>query len=192
METRPLVGRYVTLEPLAEAHREALRAACEADQAIWDLYPYSMAGEHFDPYFDGAMKRAASGALMPFAVVVDGVCGGVTCHFPDPPNLTTEIGGTYYRPDLRGSAVNPESKLLMFAHAFDAGARRVGFKVDALNLRSRAAVLKLGARQDGIIRQDRITWTGRTRDTVIFSVLADEWPAVRAGLEARIAATRLF
>jgi RimJ/RimL family protein N-acetyltransferase len=84
--------------------------------------------------------------------------------------------------------VNPQSKLLMIAMAFDAGARRVGFKVDALNARSRAAVLKLGARQDGIIRQDRITWTGRTRDTVVFSILSDEWPAVRAGLEGRLGA----
>ena len=186
MPNRPLVGRHVTLEPLAEAHREALRAACDEDQAIWDLYPYSMAGEHFDAYWSGAMKRQASGVFMPFAVVVDGVCGGVSCHFPDAPNLTTEIGGTYYRPALRGTAVNPESKLLMMGLAFDAGAQRVGLKVDALNLRSRAAVLKLGAKQDGIIRRDRITWTGRTRDTVVFSILADEWPAVRAGLEARL------
>jgi RimJ/RimL family protein N-acetyltransferase len=185
----PAAGRHVTLEPLAEAHRQDLRAACEADPAIWDLYPYSMAGEHFDPWFEGAMARAAKGVFLPFAVVVDGVCGGVTCHFPDPPNLTTEIGGTYYRPDLRGSAVNPESKLLMIAMAFGAGARRVGFKVDALNARSRAAVLKLGARQDGILRQDRITWTGRTRDTVIFSILADEWPSIRAGLQARLEAS---
>ena len=184
----PVLGRHVNLEPLAEAHKEGLRAACEADPEIWDLYPYSMAGEHFEPYWESALERAAKGIFLPFAVVVDGVCGGVTGHFPSPPNLTTEIGGTYYRPDLRGSAVNPESKLLMIGMAFDAGARRVGFKVDALNARSRAAVLKLGARQDGILRQDTITWTGRTRDTVIFSILSDEWPAVRAGLEGRLAA----
>lgn len=183
-----VAGRHVALEPLAEAHREALRAACETDPDIWELYPYSMAGEHFDPWFDGALKRAASGALLPFAVVAGGACGGVTCHFPDNPNRATEIGGTYYRPDLRGSAVNPESKLLMLAMAFGAGARRVGFKVDALNARSRAAVLKLGAKHDGTIRQDRVTWTGRTRDTCIFSILDDEWPDVRAGLEARLAA----
>jgi RimJ/RimL family protein N-acetyltransferase len=184
----PVAGRHLTLEPLAEVHKEDLRAACEADQDIWDVYPYSMAGEHFDAYWEGAMGRAAKGVFLPFAVVVDGVCGGVTCHFPSPPNLTTEIGGTYYRPDLRGSAVNPESKLMMIGMAFDAGARRVGFKVDALNARSRAAVLKLGARQDGILRQDTITWTGRTRDTVVFSILSDEWPMVRAGLDARLAA----
>lgn len=185
----PVAGRHVTLEPLAETHREDLRAACEEDQTIWDLYPYSMAGEHFDGFWKGAMKRAAEGTFLPFAVVADGRCGGITAHFPSPPNLTTEIGGTYYRPGLRGTAVNPESKLLMIGMAFDAGAVRVGFKVDALNARSRAAVTKLGAKLDGIVRQDTITWTGRTRDTCLFSILRDEWPGVREGLEERLAST---
>ena len=74
----------------------------------------------------------------------------------------------------------------MMGHAFDAGARRVVYHVDALNLRSRAAVTKLGAVQEGIMRQDRVTWTGRLRDTVVFSILADEWPAVRDRLDARL------
>jgi RimJ/RimL family protein N-acetyltransferase len=178
----------VTLEPLAERHKEDLRAACQADPDIWDLYPYSMAGEHFEPYWAGAMKRMAAGAFLPFAVVVDGRCMGVSCYFMDPPNRTLEIGGTYYLPAVRGTAVNPESKRLLLAHAFDHGIARVGFKVDALNARSRAAVLKLGAVQEGIIRADRITWTGRTRDTVNFSILAAEWPAVRERLDARLAA----
>jgi RimJ/RimL family protein N-acetyltransferase len=76
----------------------------------------------------------------------------------------------------------------MLGDAFDSGARRVVFRVDALNARSRAAVGKLGAVQEGILRQDRVTWTGRVRDTVIFSILADEWPAVRDRLDARLAA----
>lgn len=183
-----LRGRFVTLEPLAEHHKEDLRAACEADPAIWDLYPYSMAGEHFEPYWAGAMKRMASGAFLPFAVVAGGRCQGVSCYFMDPPNRSLEIGGTYYHPAVRGTAVNPESKRLLLAHAFDHGIVRVGFKVDALNARSRAAVLKLGAVQEGVIRADRITWTGRTRDTVNFSILAAEWPAVRERLDTRLAA----
>jgi len=98
-----------------------------------------------------------------------------------------EIGGTYYGPDLRGGAVSPAAKRLLLANAFESGARRVQFKVDAINARSRAAVLKLGAIQEGILRQERVTWTGRVRDTVVFSILADEWPAVRDRLDARLA-----
>jgi len=89
---------------------------------------------------------------------------------------------------VRGGAINPAAKRLMLGHAFEAGARRVQFKIDALNARSRAAVLKLGATQEGVLRQDRVTWTGRLRDTVVFSVLADEWPAARERLDARLAA----
>jgi RimJ/RimL family protein N-acetyltransferase len=84
--------------------------------------------------------------------------------------------------------VNPTAKLLLMSRAFDGGAVRVQLKVDALNKRSRAAVLKLGAQQEGILRQDRLTWTGRVRDTVVFSVLTNEWPGVKAGLEARLGA----
>jgi len=114
------------------------------------------------------------------------LCVGVSSLMPDPPNRAVEIGGTYYQPDARGGPVNPECKRLMMAHAFDSGANRVGFRVDVLNARSRAAVLKLGAVQEGIIRADRVTWTGRVRDTVIFSVMAVEWPAVRDRLDARL------
>jgi RimJ/RimL family protein N-acetyltransferase len=106
---------------------------------------------------------------------------------PDPVNASVEIGGTYYHPDHRGGAVNPAAKLLMLDHAFAAGARRVQLNVDAINHRSCAAVLKLGAVQEGVLRQHRVVWTGRIRDTVVFSILAAEWPAVRAGLDARLA-----
>jgi len=111
----------------------------------------------------------------------------MTCHIgADAANASTEVGGTYYHPQVRGGAGNPAAKRLMMGHAFDAGARRVVYRVDAINARSRAAVLKLGAVQEGILRQDRVTWTGRIRDTVIFSVLAEEWPDVRDRLDARL------
>ena len=99
-----------------------------------------------------------------------------------------EIGGTYYHPDVRGGAVNPAAKRLLMGEAFARGARRVQYRVDAINARSRAAVLKLGATQEGILRQDMLTWTGRVRDTVVFSVVADEWPTVRDRLDSRLAA----
>jgi RimJ/RimL family protein N-acetyltransferase len=188
LEPKVLENRFVRLEPMGEAHREDFHVACDADPATWNaLYPYSLAGEHFDAgwariYADPAADR------INYAVTVAGRCMGVSSYLTvDPANASVEIGGTYYHPDIRGAAANPASKRLMLAHAFESGARRVQFKVDAINVRSRAAVLKLGAAQEGILRQDRLVWTGRIRDTVVFSVLADEWPAVRDGLDARLA-----
>ena len=189
LEPAVLENRFVRLEPMAATHREAFRAACDADLATWrDLYPYAMGGEHFDAGWARLYEAPAKDRIN-YAVLVDGTVMGVSSYLGvDPENQTVEIGGTYYHPEVRGGPTNPACKQLMLAHAFEAGARRVQFKVDAINARSRAAVLKLGAVQEGILRQDRITWTGRIRDTVVFSVLADEWPAVRARLDARLAA----
>lgn len=188
--TRVLENRFVRLEPFTEDHREDLRAACDADQAIWtDLYPYSMAGEHFDPVWARMKTDLATGKSMQWAVVVGGRCIGITCYSNyDLPNGALEIGGTYYHPAYRGGSTNPSAKRLLMGDAFQSGARRVGFRVDAANARSRAAVTKLGASLEGILRQDRVTWTGRVRDTCIFSVLKDEWPEVRDGLDARLGA----
>lgn len=177
----------VALELLDERHREQLRTACNADPDIWEIYPYSMAGKHFDPWWTASVARQGMERIR-FAVCLDGRCVGTTSYLNiEPANAVVEIGGTYYAPDVRGGTVNPASKLLMLGHAFARGARRVGFKVDALNMRSRAAVLKLGAVQEGILRQNSVTWTGRVRDTVVFSVLRDEWPGVERGLLERLA-----
>jgi RimJ/RimL family protein N-acetyltransferase len=188
IEPNILENRFVRLEPMGEAHREDLRAACDADPATWiDLYPYSLAGEHFDANWPRLYGQPPADR-MNFAVVVEGRCRGVSSFLTiDPVNASLEIGGTYFAPELRGGPVNPSAKRLMMAHAFESGAGRVQYKVDAINARSRAAVLKLGAVQEGILRRDRVVWTGRVRDTVVFSVLADEWPAVRDGLDARLA-----
>lgn len=182
-----LENDFIRLEPLADHHRDALREAANADQDIWAIYPYSMAGEHFDPFWERMRAEHAAGRCIPFAVLTDTGCVGITCYLGiDPVNASVEIGGTYYRPDHRGTAVNPAAKHLLLDHAFTSGARRVRFNVDAINARSRAAMLKLGAVQEGILRRDRVCWTGRVRDTVVFSVLADEWPAVAAGLLRRL------
>ncbi len=190
MELNPQVleNRFVRLEPISEAHKEGLRAACAADPATWnEIYPFSMLDEHFEPVWTRLTAGAMAGPSQTYAVMVDGVCGGMTSYLGiDLPNARMEIGGTYYAPHLRGGAVNPAAKRLMLSHAFDSGIRRAQFCVDAINARSRAAVLKLGAVQEGILRQDRVTWTGRLRDTVYFSILADEWPAVRERLDARL------
>lgn len=177
----------VALEPVEDRHREPLRAAANADQDIWPLYPYSMADPYFDTFWSGLRARQAGGVALPFAVCLEGECVGISCYLNiDVAQDSCDIGGTYYRPDARGGIVNPAAKLLLLGHAFDNGARRVAFKVDAINARSRAAVSKLGAMQEGILRQDRVVWTGRVRDTVVFSVLRDEWPAVEAGLRVRL------
>lgn len=190
IETKVLESCFVRLEPMGEQHREDLRAACDADRATWtELYPFSWAGEHFDPTWARLTGHIADGTTVGFAVMVEGRCVGLTCFSSmDDVNGVLEIGGTYYRPDMRGGPVNPAAKWLMMGHAFACGARRAVYRVDAINLRSRAAVLKLGAVEEALLRQDRITWTGRIRDTVIFSVLASEWPGVRDRLDARLAA----
>lgn len=187
--TEVLENRFVRLEPMGDQHKDALRAACEADQDIWTrLYPFSWAGEHFEPTWAMLTTHIAQGQTIGFAVMVGEALAGLTCFSGmDAANAVVEIGGTYYAPDHRGGAVNPAAKRLMMGHAFASGARRVVYRVDALNARSRAAVTKLGAVQEGILRQDRVTWTGRLRDTVIFSVLANEWPAVRDRLDVRLA-----
>ena len=191
MQLEPVVleDRFVRLEPMGEAHKADFRAACDADPGTWEtLYPYAMHGENFEPGWTRLYAEPPADRLG-YAIIADGRCVGTSSYLRiDPANQTVEIGGTYYHPDYRGGAVNPASKRLMLGHAFAQGARRVQFRVDAINARSRAAVLKLGAVQEGIIRSDMVTWTGRVRDSVVFSILADEWPAVRERLDTRLAA----
>jgi RimJ/RimL family protein N-acetyltransferase len=190
LEAKTLEGRFLRLEPLEPHHYEALKRAIEADQEIWQLYPFDMRGNHFYVWAERTAKTVARGDAIAYAVLHNGEVIGVSLFVViDTPSKRVEIGNTYYRPDMRGGVVNPESKFLMLQHAFDSGVTCVQLRVDALNARSRAAVMKLGAHQDGILRRDRITWTGRTRDTVIFSILSEEWPEVRAKLLARLDGT---
>ncbi len=179
---QPMVGpNGLEMIPLAEQHREGLRASCAKDPDIWTIYPYSMVGDHFDPAF--AITLHTPNRLA-FAVLQKHRLVGTSSYFLDAANLVAEIGGTYIEPAARGTGLNRQMKLLMMTRAFACDIAVVRFKVDARNGRSRAAVLKLGAREEGILRSDRITWTGHRRDTVVYSVLASEWPGVRAGLES--------
>ena len=182
----PLDGRFVRLVPLAPEHDAALQAACDADPEIWTLYPIRMDGDAYAGWRTGVEGRVAQGAALAYAILRDGACVGVSLFMLDLANLRVEIGNTYLHPDVRGGPVNPESKLLMLRHAFGSGVNCVAFKVDALNLRSRRAVAGLGAHEDGIVRADRITWTGRVRNTVNFSILKDEWPGVEQRLLKRL------
>jgi RimJ/RimL family protein N-acetyltransferase len=171
----PMADGDVRLEPLAEEHRAALKAACAEDFAIWPIYAVSYDPMHFDESFDGLRDRPNTQAL---AILSGDALVGMSAYLGiDATRGVLEIGNTYYVPRLRGTGFNRRVKDLMLRRAFDCGFRRVEFRVDARNARSQAAMAKLGAVREGVLRADRITWTGHVRDTVLFSLLAAEWRA---------------
>ncbi len=171
----PMTGDGVRAEPLTEAHRDLLRAACAEDSDIWLIYYVSYAPDHFDDSFDDLLAREG---WMPFALYDNDAFVGMSCYLNiDEGRQTLEIGSTYYRPSHRATGFNRRCKDMMLNRAFDCGYRRVEFRVDSRNRRSQAAMAKLGATREGVMRADRITWTGHVRDTVLFSILQDEWPS---------------
>ncbi|HEX8225253.1 MAG TPA: GNAT family protein [Allosphingosinicella sp.] len=171
----PMAAGDLILEPMAEAHREALKAACAQDLDIWSIYATSYDPGHFDAAFDLIRSKPN---WRGFSIFLAGELAGMSCYLGiDLERAVLEIGNTYYVPKLRGSGLNRRVKDLMLARAFGCGFRRVEFRVDARNGRSQAAMAKIGGVREGVIRQDRITWTGHVRDTVLFSILADQWNA---------------
>jgi N-acetyltransferase len=185
---RPLKGKHVRLEPIEEGHREALRAAAN-DPEIWRFFPDRGDGSHFDALFERRLATHRDGTWIVHHVrrLADNALIGQTCYLNiDAYSARVEIGGTWYIRDARGGQVNPECKLLLMAAAFAAGAHRVELKTDARNAQSRAAILKLGAIEEGTLRRHTLMWDGFVRDTVYYSVLDDEWPGVRVGLERRL------
>ena len=174
----PLEDGNLRLEPLAERHRADLKAACAEDREIWPVYSVSWDADHFDAQFDSLCGREGT---FPFAVLLDGKLVGMTAFLNHvPTRQTIEIGITYYVPGVRGSGINRRAKHLLLDRAFSCGIRRVEFRVDDRNARSKAAMRKLGANQDGLIRAERITWTGHVRDAALFSILAEEWSKLSA------------
>ena len=136
------------------------------------------------------MAAMGNGSRIPFAVrdkAGGRVVGTSSLYEIRPEHRRCEIGSTFYRPEARGGPVNPACKRLLLGHAFEAGAVRVEIITDAINPGSQAAIRKLGARDEGVLRNHKITWTGRIRDTAQFAILDEDWPAVRARLEARLA-----
>lgn len=170
----PLAQGDVSLAPLSEMHREALRFACAQDDAIWSLYPANWGGDAFDAAF--AALLAGPPRRCGYAIIHAGACIGMTAWIDaDDARQTVEIGNSFIVPAVRGTGVNMAIKRLMIDHAFACGIRRIVFKVDERNARSQAAVRKLGAVKEGVMRAERITWTGHIRDTGLFSLLAAEW-----------------
>lgn len=190
MECPALTGNTVRLEPLTEAHREPLRAAADDDR-VWEFMTLLGRGPGFDEYFDDALKQRGLGRRVPFAVrllATDELVGSTGYIDPVPQHKRVEVGWTWYRPDQWQTATNPECKLLLLTHAFDAlGFNRVQFHTDLLNTRSQAAIAKLGAVREGVLRSHAITRGGRIRDSVIFGMTRAGWPEVKERLEARLA-----
>ncbi len=177
----------VSLAPLTEADREDMRHAA-ADPALFRFWPRDMAADTWDQTFDWMLQEQAAGRWLLHSVrSKDGRLLGQTCYLAiRPEHQGVEIGGTWYVADAQGSHVNPACKLALLENAFTCGAQRVELKTDARNSRSRAAILKLGATFEGIFRRHILLPDGHWRDTAWFSILRDEWPSVKAGLEARL------
>ena len=192
MEVAVLTGRWVQLEPLGDQHRDALRAAAD-DERIWTHTLVVARGPEFDRWFDDALAQRSAGRQFSFAVrrLADQAVVGSTSYLdPVPRHRRVEIGSTWYTPDVWGTRVNPECKLLLLAHAFDVlGMNRVALCTDARNARSQAAIEKLGAVKEGILRSHMVTQGGRVRDSVLYSIVIKDWPQVKARLAARLAGT---
>jgi N-acetyltransferase len=185
-----LAGRHVRLEPFDATLREPVRAALDCDPDAWRLFAINGQGADFDAFWSALNGQVAQGGWIAYAVrhVASGAIVGTTSFLNiKPTRQSVEIGGTFLHPDARSTFVNAQAKYLMFAHAFASGARRVELLTDARNLRSQAAIAKLGAVREGVLRRERVTWTGHVRDSVLFAVTDLDWPDVRARLERRLA-----
>ncbi len=185
-----LEGRHVRLEPLAHAHHGPL-CAIGLDPELWELIPYRVATpEDMAAYIQTALDHQAAGTALPFATVhvpSGQVIGSTRYMNIDRANRRVEIGATWIAGPWRRTAVNTEAKYLMLRHAFETlGCVRVELKTDALNQRSRTAIRRIGATEEGTLRQHIITWSGRLRDTVYFSILDSEWPRVKQDLEEKL------
>ena len=170
----PMSGEGCRGELFAEHHRDPLKAACAEDREIWQIYANNFGPGGFDDSIDFYTSSPRNRTFMLFDG--DELAGMSSYLGIDEGRQSLEIGGTYYRPHLRGTGLNRRVKDMMLARAFECGIRRVEFRVDLRNGRSQAAMKKLGAVREGVLRADRITWTGHVRDTVLFSILKDEWP----------------
>ena len=170
----PMTGDGCRAELFEERHREPLKAACAEDIDIWQIYALDFGPDGFDQSIDlySGYRRNRT-----FVLFEGDELAGMSTYFNiDPLRQVLEIGGTYYRPKFRGTGFNRRVKEMMLRRAFASGIRRVEFRVDRRNGRSQAAMKKLGAAREGLLRADRITWTGHIRDTVLFSILRHEWP----------------
>lgn len=186
-----LEGAHVRLEPLSVAHLDAL---CEVglDGELWRWTTMRITTpEEMRAYIEAALEEQARGVALPFATVLKSTgraVGSTRFGNIDRQNRRLEIGWTWVAQSWQRSPVNTEAKYLMLRHAFETlDAIRVELKTDSLNERSRRAILRIGAREEGTFRNHMITWTGRFRHSVYFSIIDSEWPSVKASLETKLA-----
>jgi len=186
-----LEGPRVRLEPLTMGHHAAL-SAIGLDPELWRLSPAAVRTEaEMAAYIGVALAEQAAGRALPFAIVerASGAVVGTTRYGAiERHHRRLEIGWTWLGRAWQRTAINTEAKLLLLQHAFETlGCLRVELKTDALNQRSRAAILRIGAREEGTFRKHMITASGRIRDTVYYAIVDDDWPAVKANLTQRLA-----
>ncbi|SFO71056.1 Protein N-acetyltransferase, RimJ/RimL family [Variovorax sp. OK605] len=187
-----LTGPRLLLRPLLAADAAALVAAA-ADGELWSL-PFTVvpSADTVDAYVGNALAGQAAGTVMPFATVLretGQVIGSTRFWKIDRINRKLEIGSTWIAASWQKTFVNTEAKFLMLRHAFEElRCVRVQLTTDEINAKSRAAILRLGAKQEGVVRNERIMPDGRKRNSVRFSIIDDEWPQVKARLEERLAA----
>jgi RimJ/RimL family protein N-acetyltransferase len=189
-----LEGSLVRLERLTEAHLAPLRRHA-GDPEIWRYMPVPQSPElAFPAWVKRATEPVAQGTWVGFATIAKqhGEPVGGTCFIDiSPLHRTLEIGGTWLAPEFWRSGINTEAKYLQLSHAFEVlNYNRVQLKTDARNLRSQAAIERLGARREGVLRAHLILPDGHVRDTVMYSIIASEWPAVKARLAGFLGAER--
>ncbi|CAG4888619.1 GNAT family N-acetyltransferase [Paraburkholderia saeva] len=190
IEPVTLKGQHVTLEPLTLDHEKAIAAAA-ADGELWKLWYTSVpAPEHVRSWIEAALAMRDNLGAHPFVVrdAAGDVVGATRFFNVDSVNRRLEIGHTWYAKRVQRTPLNTEAKLLLLTHAFESlNAIAVEFRTHFMNHQSRTAIARLGAKQDGILRNHQIGKDGVLRDTVVFSIIESEWPAVRAHLKYKLA-----
>lgn len=186
-----LEGQHVRLEPLTLDHHDRLIEAA-SDGSLWELGVTTVpTPEAMNAFIETSLAARGYGQEMPFVIVhkPSGQVVGVTRFLDiEPPHRKVEIGGTWLAESWQRSAINTEAKFLLLRHAFEVwNCIRVAFITDVLNDRSRAAILRIGAKEEGILRNHMVMRDGRRRDSVSFSITEPEWPAVKADLQAKLA-----
>lgn len=186
----PLAGRHASLELLRRGHAGGLRAALAGDELSGLWYTSIPAAAEVDAYVDAALEAHALGRATPFVVrdATGAIIGSTRFYDLEPMVPRLSIGYTWYVPCAQRTGINTEAKLLLLTHAFEQlGCISVVFETSWFNQRSRAAIARLGAKQDGVLRNHRRHADGSPRDTVVFSIIDSEWPAVERNLQARLA-----
>jgi len=190
LEPVTLVGNLVTLEPLRQDHHDGLVDAAR-DGELWRLWYTSVPrAQDMRQEIDRRLGLQAAGSMLPFTARRNDtgrVIGMTTYMHADPVNRRLEIGSTWNAVSAQRTGTNTESKLLLLAHAFeDLGCIAVEFRTHWMNQQSRSAIARLGAKQDGVLRNHERLPDGSLRDTVVFSIIEPEWPSVRNELERRL------